>query len=184
MIIRDLYNRRRAVVAALSIPLGVFLLQLPLEARPLPQEKPVVRNVSLEISQEIAIITYDLVAQSGETYEVVASLVKEGDPNFRVPVKSATGDIGRGKFAGLQRRIQWDWKKDLPKDFTGGPEYSIEVTATRVEEGGGGSWVYYVLGGVLIAGGAAALAGGGGGGETPSTPSSSALPGNPPGRPF
>jgi hypothetical protein len=183
MSIRNLYNRRRLIIAGTIVPLGIFLLQPPLEAKPQAQDKPLVRNVNLEINEEIAIITYDLIAKSGESYEVVASLVKDGDPNYRVPVKSATGDIGEGKFAGLQRRIQWDWKKDLPKDFTGGSEYSIEVTATHLEEGGGGSWVYYVLGGALIAGGAAALAGGKKNGGESST-ASSPLPSNPPGRPF
>ena len=183
MSIRDFYDHRRSIIAAAIIPLACFLLQVPVEARSLPQEKPVVKNVNLDIREEIAIITYDLIAQSGETYEVVASLVKEGDPNFRILVKSAMGDIGQGKFAGLQRRIQWEWKKDLPKDFTGGSEYSIEVTATHIEESGGGSWVYYVLGGAVIAGGAAALLGGKkSGGETGT--GSVALPASPPGRPF
>jgi hypothetical protein len=103
------------------------------------QEKPTVRNVHLEFEQEIAIITYDLAAKFGETYEVVASLVKEGDPEFRIPLKSTTGDIGVGKFAGNGRRIQWEYRKDLPTDFSGGSEYSVEITATLVEEGGGGS---------------------------------------------
>jgi hypothetical protein len=183
MSIRKINEQRKPVIAAITLPLLLFLIEVPLQAMPQNQEKPVVQNVRLEFEQDIAIITYDLIAQSGETYDVVASLTKEGDPNFRILVKSATGDIGRGKYAGLQRRIQWEWKKDLPKDFAGGPEYSIEVTASHIEEGGGGSWVYYVLGAAVIGGGAAALLGAKkGGGET--STSSSPLPSTPPGRPF
>ena len=170
-----------SIIALTILPLCLFLIQLPLEASPMPQGKPQVKNVNLEINEDIAIITYDLVAEFGQTYEVEATLVKENDPNFRIPVKSATGDIGEGNFAGSGRRIQWDWKKDLPKDFTGGPDYSIEVTATLVE--GGSGWVYYVLGGVVVAGGAAAAVLSK---QKPSTPTTtqSTLPAQPPGRPF
>lgn len=183
MSIRNLYNCRRPIIAACFLPLLSFLLGSPLKAGVPPQQEPEVKNVRLEINQESAIITYDLIAQSGETYYVVASLVKEGDPNFRIPVKSATGDIGEGKYAGLQRRIQWDWKKDLPKDFTGGSEYSIEVTATHIARGGGGSWVYYVLGAAVIGGGAAVLLGGKKSSSESGT-GSTQLPSSPPGRPF
>jgi len=108
--------------------------------------------------------------------------VKDGDPNFRIPLKSTLGDIGEGKFAGSGRRIQWEFRKDLPKDFAGGPEYSVEVTA-RLIEGGGGSWVYYLLGGAMIAGGAVLLAGSKKSGDEQSS-SSTPLPSTPPGRPF
>jgi hypothetical protein len=181
MTIRNIYEWRRPIIAASLIPLMLLLLDVPLEAMPVFQEKPTVRNVNLEFEQEIAIITYDLIAKSGETYEVVASLIKEGDPKFRIPLKSTTGDIGEGKFAGNGRRIQWEFKKDLPKDFIGGPEYSVEIIARWVEEGGGGSWVYYVLGGALVAGGVVFL-------TRPKTsePSTATtpLPSTPPGRPF
>jgi len=180
MSIRNVYDWRRFIIAVTSVPLALFLLEIPLEARPAFQGEPVVRNVQLNISGDIAIITYDLDGDSETTYDVVAALVKEGDPNYRIPVKSATGDIGRGKFAGLQRRIQWDFRKDLPPDFAGGPEYSVEVNATMVKEGGGGSWVYYVLGGAVVAGGVVLLTH-----KSPSSTSSSTpLPSTPPGRPF
>jgi hypothetical protein len=181
MSIRKINEHRRPIIVATIVPLIVFLLGLPLEAKPAFQGEGLVRNTHLEIEKDIAIITYDLVAKFGETYEVIAVLVKEGDPKFRIPLKSATGDIGEGKFAGNNRRIQWDFRKDLPKDFTGGPEYSVEVTAKLVEEGGG-SWVYYILGGALIAGGVVVLVGGKKSGEqsTVSTP----LPSTPPGKPF
>ena len=182
MTIRNIYARRRPIIAAVAIPLFLFLVEVPAEAMPAFQQKPYVREpVHLEFEKDIAIITYDLVAQFGETYEIVAALVKEGDPKFRIPLKSATGDIGQGKFAGNGRRIQWEYKKDLPKDFIGGSEYSVEVTATLVEEGGGGAWVYYVLGGALIAGGAVVLAGSKKSGEVQTT---TPLPSTPPGRPF
>lgn len=184
MSLREINEQRRPIIAATVIPLLLFLLGFPLKAMPSSDEKPLaLRNAHLELRQESAIITYDLVAKEGETYEVIASLVKEGDPSFRIPLKSTTGDIGEGKFAGTGRRIQWEYKKDLPKDFIGGPEYSVEISAKWVGGGGGGSWVYYVLGGAVIAGGAVALLGGKkGGGET--SGNSASLPSSPPGRPF
>jgi hypothetical protein len=179
MTMRTIYERRRPIIAAVITPLLLFLLDLPLEAMPVYQEKPTVRNVQLEFQADFAVVTYDLVAKFGETYEVVASLVKEGDSKFRIPLKSATGDIGVGMFAGNGRRIQWEFSKDLPADFAGGSEYSVEVTATLVEEGGG-SWVYYVLGGALVAGGVVFLTRPKAAESSVSTP----LPQTPPGRPF
>ena len=185
MNLHGFYHYRRQIIAATIIPLCLFLLQLPVEARSLPQEKIKAQNINLEVTEHMAIITYDLIAQSGETYNVEAFLVKEGDSSFRIPVKSATGDIGEGKFTGLQRRIQWDWKKDLPKDFAGGTEYSVEVIATHIpQESGGGSWVYYVLGAVVIGGGAAALLGGKKSTDEKNPITTSELPSTPPGRPF
>ncbi len=178
------FNRRKRLIVSLTIvPLVVFLLDVPLFATPAVQEKPEVQNVRLEIKEEVATITYDLVGQPDQTYEIVATLVKEGDLSFRIPVKSATGDIGKGIYSGLSRQIQWDWKKDLPKDFTGGAGYSVEITVIPVSSGGG-SWLYYVLGGALIAGGVVALTGGKkseGGGTQTTVPLG--LP-SPPGRPF
>jgi len=183
MSIKNIYNHRKPVIGATIVPLLIFLLWIPSEAKPAIQKQPYVRNpIHLEINQESAIITYDLVGDPSGTYEIVATLVKEGDPNFHILLKSATGDIGKGKFAGNGRRIQWDYKKDLPKDFTGGPEYSVEISVRQVEEeSGGGSWVYYVLGGAVIAGGVVYLAR-----PKPSseaTTPTSTLPSSPPGRP-
>ncbi len=156
MSILTLHKHCRVIVSLIAIPLLLLIVGVPELALARFQGKPEVRNINLELKEEIAIITYDLIGQVSETYQVSAALVKEGDPSYRITVKSATGDIGKGKFAGVRRQIQWEWRKDVPKDFTGGSEYSIELLATPVEEEGGGSWLYYVLGGVLIAGGAIA----------------------------
>lgn len=167
MIVNQIFKHRQLIIKLVMVPLLMMLVDVRSYALPLVEEKPEVRNVTLEIKEEIAVITFDLIAPYGETYDIIAALIKQGDPTFRIPVKSATGDIGRGKFGGTNRQIQWDWKKDLPSDFAGGPEYSIEITATVVAEGGGG-WLYYVLGGAVVAGGVIVLAGGkksGGGGQ-------------------
>jgi len=180
MSIKQVHAHRRAIIGVAILPLSLFLLQVPLRAEPAYQEKVEVRNVSLEIQEEIAIITYDLVAPFDGTYEVTATLRSDNDPSFKVRVTSATGDLGTGRYAGVKRQIKWSWKEDVPKNFAGGPEYHVIVEASRVSEGGGGSWLYYVLGGVVVAGGVVALVAGkkGGGGET------SPLPSSPPGRPF
>ncbi len=180
MSIRKFYEVRGAIIRLTILPLVLFLLDVSHVAVARPQERPQVRNVNLEIKQDIAIITYDLQAPPDESYEISAALIKEGEPAFRIVLKSATGDIGKGKFAGTRRQILWEWRKDLPKDFKGGLEYAVEVSATRIEAGGGGSWVYYVLGGALIAGGVVVLAGG----KSGSKDATSALPSSPPGRPF
>jgi len=182
MSIKLIRQYRTRIVAVTILPLLLFLLEVPSIAMPAYQVKPVVRNVHVEFDKDVVIVTFDLVAKFGETYEITAALVKEDDPNFSILLKSATGDIGKGEFAGSNRRIDWDFKKDVPKDFAGGPEYSVEVSARWIEKGGGGSWVYYVLGGAVVAGGAFALVGLKKGGGEPT--SAQALPAVPPGRPF
>ena len=182
MIMRKIHERRATVIALVIVPLLCLLMDVPLKATPRYQDKPRVQNVNLEIRQEIAIITYDLVSSDTDTYEISAALLKEGDSRFRIPIRSATGDIGQGKFGGTKRQIQWEWRKDLPKDFKGGSEYSVEVSATRIEGGGGSSWLYYVLGGALIAGGVVVLVGGKKSGDQ--SVSTAPLPSTPPGRPF
>ncbi len=183
MRIKDFSAHKRLIINLVIVPLLTMLVDVRSYALPLVEEKPEVRNVALEIKEEIAVITFDLIAPYGETYDIIAALIKQGDPTFRMPVKSATGDIGRGKFAGTNRQIQWVWKKDLPSDFAGGPEYSIEITASAVVEGGGG-WLYYVLGGAVVAGGVIVLAGGKkSGGEAQQSVVSVGMP-PPPGKPF
>lgn len=104
-----------------------------------------------EFEKDIATIANDLVAKSDETYEVVASRVKEGDPKFHIPLKSSLGDIGTGKYARNGRRFLSEYRKDPQKDFVGGTKYSVEITSRWMQEAGGGAWVYYVWGGVSVA---------------------------------
>jgi hypothetical protein len=183
MSINDFSARKRLIINLVIVPLIITLVDVRSYALPLTEDKPEVRNVTLEIREDVAVITFDLIAQSGETYDITAALIKQGDPTFRILVNSATGDIGRGKFAGTNRRILWEWRKDLPSDFAGGSEYSIEITATAVG-GGGAGWLYYVLGGAVVAGGVIVLAGGkkSGGGDQQSVVSVGLPP--PPGKPF
>jgi hypothetical protein len=119
-----------------------LLLKIPLEARQQYQDKPRAENANWVFRGDTVIITYDLIAPFDATFEVGASLVKEADASFRVPVKSATGDIGKGIYAGPNRQIQWQWRKDLPPDFAGGTEYTIVFDVKLLTGGGlrGGNW--------------------------------------------
>lgn len=132
---------RRLLAFASSI---LFLAVFRLDGGPMYQEKPEVRNINLDLQENIATITYDLIARLDGTFDVAAFLTKEGDPTYRIPIKSATGDIGRGKFAGLGRKIQWEWKKDLPKDFAGGAvAVEFEVTMVGADRSPSERWVLF-----------------------------------------
>jgi hypothetical protein len=126
-------------VAALVVSLQL-LMSVSTTAR--QQYKPKLKavNVNVDFRGDICIITYDLNAPSDQLLEISASLVKEGDPTFRIPVRSATGHIGTGKFGGQRRQIRWEWRKDLPAGFTGGPEYSIAFDVRSLT---GESWRFF-----------------------------------------
>jgi len=133
-------NKRRnyaSLVTVISSVLGM-LLSNPSVARQQYQENPKAQNVNWDFRGDVCIITYDLPAPLDAMFEVSAAVVKQGDPNYRVPVKSATGDIGKGNFAGMNRQIRWEYRNDLPPDFTGGSEYTVSVEVRQITGGGSG----------------------------------------------
>ena len=134
----------RQTAGCLLLPLIFMLLGLPPEGRSgEPGGEIKVENIQPRQEGSFVIITYDLVGPEDETYDVELTLIYAGDPSLIITPASVTGDVGKGRFAGIARRIVWDFRKDYPQGFRG-EEYQFRVTAEIVS--GGSSWLWLGIG--------------------------------------
>jgi len=136
-----------------------------------------VKDLRLESSGKDLLVHYDLLGESDDEYEIKLILIqKSGAVTFEA--KSVSGDIGKGKFAGVDKKIVWRVEEDLTGTLSG-DDYALELQVEKL--GGGIAWYIYALGAALGVGVAAILVGSKGGeGDDPSSPS---VIGSPPGRP-
>ena len=72
---------------------------------------------------------------------------REGDPKFKMDLTTATGDVGKGSFAGRDRKAIWDPAREFP-DGLAGPDFFFVVEA-EVSSGGISTWVW-IGGGAII----------------------------------
>lgn len=139
-----------------------------------------VSKVSFALQDSNVVIHYDLGGPRNKAYRVTVLLRRKGDPGFKFMPTDVSGDVGKGDFAGTDRRVVWHMFKEIP-DGLYGSDYYFEVTATLLGGGGGGiSWLYYVGGAIVVGGAAAAVIYKS---KSPSNNGSSLLP-QPPGRPY
>lgn len=137
------------------------------------EEKIQVENVNWMLRGDMVVISYDLVAPPDQTYFVNIKLLRENVRSFRVSPQKTTGHVGKGKFAGTNRVIYWDYLKDVP-DGLQGEDFYFEISAEKATRSK--KWLYPVLGGVAAVtaiGTVAILSGNGGGGtekELPTPP--------------
>jgi hypothetical protein len=90
-----------------------------------------VKNIRIENPNEGEVtITYDLEGDPGIQYEVQLFLLLEGDPNFKLKLSNAAGDIGRGRSAGPDRKIVWNAFADYPEAIEGS-QYRFEFEVSR-----------------------------------------------------
>ena len=170
------YGRR--IVAGLMVPLLLWCVDASAFLKTLPQQEEIKVTIrSVQVNPDHLLITYELTAPATESYEVSLVLLKEGNSTFRIPVRSASGDLGEGTFAGDARQVKWEYSKDYPGGLYGDGFY-FEITVNKVSKSN--LLLYLGLGGLALAGGAAVLLGGSKGGD--STPSQTQLP-LPPTRP-
>ena len=171
------YQRR--IIAGLMIPLLLWCVDASAFAAVPPQEVIKATFKTVEVKPDHMIIVYELTAPTADSYEVSFVLLKEGSPSFRIPVRSASGDIGEGKFAGNARQVRWDYPKDCPTSV-GGDGFYLEITVTKVS---GSNLLYYLgLGALAIVGGGVAILVGGKQGGTTAASTPTELP-VPPSRP-
>jgi hypothetical protein len=179
MSISRLFLLRKRIVAALILPLLLWCVDVPLLAAMPRQDEVKVAIRTVEVQPKVIVVTYELVAPASESYEVNLVLLREGSASFKVPVRSASGDIGEGKFSGTARQVRWEYAKDYAGALTG-DGYYFEITVTKVS---GSNLLYYIgLGGLAVVGGAVALLAGGKKAVPAASSTSSELP-TPPGRP-
>lgn len=159
-------NIKRIVVLVILI----FLVHKP----SLAQERV---SATFEAIEGKILIYYTIKGDVEKEYDVDVVLKRTSVPSFELVPEEMSGDIGTGKYAGVQRTIIWHIKPEEQEKLDG-DDFYFEVTATEIEEGGGFPWLY-VVGGAAVAGGVAAyfiLKKDENGGETTNLPM-------PPGRP-
>ncbi len=167
------------IVAGLIIPLFLWCVDAPAFAAATPQEVFKASFKTVEVKPDHMIIVYELIAPTADSYEVSFVLLREGSPTFRIPVRSASGDIGEGKFAGNARQVRWDYLKDCPTGV-GGEGFYLEIMVTKVS---GSNLLYYLgIGALAVVGGGVAILVGGKQGGTTAASTPTALP-VPPSRP-
>ena len=128
----------------------IALSLLLLASQSLAEEKIQIRNVRFETAGEKVIVHYDLGGPSDWEYKVGITLRKENKKVFAYTPRYVSGDVGQGHFAGSDRQIVWDSRKE----FTAGldtSDFYFEVSAEPVEHGGMGVWIG--VGAAVIAGG-------------------------------
>lgn len=93
-----------------------------------------VEHVSYTVSDGKILVSYDLMGDSEQLYNVSLILRKTGDKNFNYIPKTVSGDIGEGHFAGINKRITWEIKNDFPNGISGEDFYFI-VQAEKLKDG-------------------------------------------------
>lgn len=152
MSINEIFRYRKPVVWSLLIPLSLLLIDAHAYAR---GDEPSInlRNIQWELEGDTVVITYDLLAPLNQEYNVSVTLLNDNDPSFKVIPGAVSGDVGKGNFSGVGRKILWEYKRDLPKGLEGGG-YRFEIHAEPAT--GGLPW-FWIGVGFAAAGGAAAI---------------------------
>ena len=133
----------------------VLVVTIVLQAIPLSKSRAEddirLENVRSEVSPGKIIVYYDLIGPRDEGYEVTLTLRRQSDKSFAYTPKILSGDLGRGLFAGRNRKVIWDTSKEFPQGL-GWDDYYFVVSASFVSRG---SNVLLWIGAALLAGGAA-----------------------------
>lgn len=135
----DVYHRRLAgaVCAALLWLLGGTAAV----------GQPRVENVAFQQEGTAVVITYDLIGDPGEEYEVILRLSANRGRRYDFKPQAIQGDVGEDIRTGLQRTIVWSVLEDYPTGLSGS-DFRFQVIA---EEQGRSAW-WYVIGTGLVGG--------------------------------
>jgi len=181
MRISKLFRFRETISKGLMLPFLFWCLNAPAFAAPRSEDPLRLSVKGVEVRGDIILVSYELVVPAGVRCEVSLILLKESDPSFRLPAKSASGDLGEANYTSGSKQIVWEYKKDVSGSLWGDGFY-VEVTISRLS--GTSAWWYIGIGAALAGGGAFLALGKktGGGTTTPSVPGVTELP-LPPSRP-
>jgi PEGA domain len=141
-------------------------------------ESQLLNNLKLSRENDLYIVNYDLPGKESDDCEITLFLMDKANPDFSYEIKSANGDIGKGKYYGINKTIKWNWVRD----FKGGIDNNNLYLFLKYEKSGGGI-PWYVWAGGAIAGGvvgvlASGKKGGGGTSSTVAIPTPPVRPGN------
>lgn len=150
--------RYRSIISyALLQLLCIMLIQTQAEAgRYNGRSESKTKEVKWNIRDDIIIINYDLKTNSDAMFKVDIVMKKESDSSFGVIPVSVGGHIGEGYFAGTNREIRWDYRRDFPQGLEG-EDYFFEIHIQEQEIESQSNWLYYVVGAGAVAVGMAAF---------------------------
>ncbi|MBN1302665.1 MAG: hypothetical protein JW995_15710 [Melioribacteraceae bacterium] len=139
-----------------------------------------ISNVRFEQDGHSIVIYYNLAGDTQTNYTIEVFMRRTDNPELLINPVDIRGDVGTGRFVGMDRKIIWDIYKQYPNGL-GDFRYNIELFME--EESGGLAWYYYVGGAIVAIGGViAAVLSGGSSAESDTTPPAETLV-DPPGRP-
>lgn len=112
-----------------------------------------VKNIKFKRMGRNYIISYDLVDQNEDEYNVELYFLKKNDKKFIYKPRLILGDVGKDIKTGMNKKIIWQFKDEL-KGKLKGKGFYFNVVAKKIEKSSG-LW-YYIGGGIIAAAGAAA----------------------------
>ncbi|PIS27100.1 MAG: hypothetical protein COT43_12095 [Candidatus Marinimicrobia bacterium CG08_land_8_20_14_0_20_45_22] len=109
----------------------IFCLLLLFACKLFPQTNAVER-VDFSVKDKTIDIRYNLNGNPKVKYQVSVVLLRRDQPDFQLVPKKVMGDVGRGKFAGQNRSIKWDFSDELQLGANIA-DYYFQVTAKPVK---------------------------------------------------
>src|SRR6266850_5800090 len=98
-----------AVYAALAV-LALITLAVSAAAG---EDRPQIRNIRFESADTQVTVYYDLDGPADQEFDVRIILRRENQKAFAYIPRLLTGDVGRGRFAGRNRKVVWEVKKEF-----------------------------------------------------------------------
>lgn len=136
---RDWIRRTRILVGILLFTLG---------AAPVCAQDVQVENLTYAQKGTEIVLTYDLLGEDDEEYDVEVLLSGNGGVVFDYRPQAASGDVGDAVEPGLDKQIVWDVLQDKPGGLQGN-EFQFKVTVEEV----GRNWWWYGVGSTVLTGG-------------------------------
>lgn len=116
-----------------------------------------VERVDFSVKGQTIDIRYDLNGNPKTKYQVSVVLLRRDQPDFQLVPKKVQGDIGKGKFAGQNRSIIWDFTDEFQMG-TNVADYYFQVTAKPVKNR---TLLYGGIGSAIVVGTVVAILAGG-----------------------
>ena len=174
MSLLKLCSHRRWIGGGLLILFLSIVIDFPAIARGQSSQEGHVSNVKWVLKENLIVVTYDLNGSLDDSYDVSIVMRNEKDSSISIIPATVEGDIGAGRFAGVNREIQWYFRKDFPQGFQGGGYY-FEIFVKPVQQKS--NLLTYMVGGAVVTAGILALLLSSGSTDQP--PASASLPGPP-----
>ncbi|MBM4162093.1 MAG: hypothetical protein FJ217_13480 [Ignavibacteria bacterium] len=132
----------------------VLALQVTVATQVLAQDEVKVQNVRFDVEGTRIVVRFDVQGPLDREYTVKMLLRREGNPSFVHVPRLVVGDLGEGKFAGLNRQITWDILKEFP-DGLEGDDYYFVVDVELIKPAS--KLIWWIGGGAAVVGGAVLL---------------------------